>query len=72
MYHVIQMDKIVQEVDSLIEGATVSPPPIDLTQPVWVQQERRIMYDIMAILNMLVTIASLVVLIYEQYRNAKV
>ena len=66
------MDKIVQEVESLIGGVTDAPPPIDLTQPVWIQQERRVMYDIMAILNMIVTIASLVVLIYEQYRNAKV
>ena len=61
--------EIIQEAEDLVDRASQAPPPIDLTQPLWVQQERRIMYDIMSILTTISTIVSLVVLIYEQYRN---
>ena len=63
---------IVQEAENLINTATAAPPPIDNTQPVWVQQERRIMYDIMTILTTVSTLISLLFLIYDQYRNGKI
>lgn len=66
------MEQIVQETANLVAEASAPPPPIDNTQPVWVQQERRIMFDIMTILTTVSTLVSLVFLIYDQYRNGKV
>ena len=43
--------EIIQEAERLVEEVNKAPPPIDLTQPLWVQQERRIMFDIMSILT---------------------
>ena len=63
---------IIQETANLITEASAAPPPIDTTQPLWVQQERRIMYDIMAIMTTLSTMMTLGFLIYDQYRNGKV
>ncbi|MFA7327769.1 MAG: hypothetical protein WC121_13965 [Candidatus Kapaibacterium sp.] len=41
------------------------PPPIDPAQPVWVQQERRVMFDVMQILHVLMTLATMLTVLLQ-------
>lgn len=61
--------KIIEAAEEAVEATAPlltgqSPPPIDTTQPIWVQQERRLMFDIMQVLTVVSSIVSMLVLLY--------
>lgn len=43
----------------------VEPPHIDTSQPQWVQQERRIMFDVMQIMHALMTLVTMITILLQ-------